>query len=332
MTTIEELLLGIAIGDAFGAGVEFQDYEWIQQQVDFSKFINARANIQVPAAQKAAFVKNYLPWDYTDDTEMTIGLIKALLDDRPFSEALLLEYWEKEYALGITQKGYGRNGHGSIAWYYEGKQSMEDIRAFQQNRPNPGNAPVMRVVPLAFAPTHLINSYATINATATHPHPKAIEASQCIAWAAEFLLCQQGTATEVIPYCLSKTDYSPDFETYLKAVDQLSPNITLQNLTTLAGKQPIEAPYFLAGIKGIPSDARYTTGAILFVLKHSSSAFEALKKSVYLGGDVDSVAAVCTGIAAGRWGLDTLPSFMLEQVEGVAYLKQLAQAFGSKFP
>jgi ADP-ribosylglycohydrolase len=33
---------------------------------------------------------------------------------------------------------------------------------------------------------------------------------------------------------------------------------------------------------------------------------EALKKSIYLGGDVDSVASITTGIIAGKAGLDSL--------------------------
>lgn len=41
----QNILLGIAIGDAFGAGVEFQDRNWIRKHVDFSKFVNARDKI-----------------------------------------------------------------------------------------------------------------------------------------------------------------------------------------------------------------------------------------------------------------------------------------------
>ena len=36
----EALFLGYAIGDAFGAGVEFQDRNWIRRHVDFTRFVN----------------------------------------------------------------------------------------------------------------------------------------------------------------------------------------------------------------------------------------------------------------------------------------------------
>ena len=79
-----ELLLGLAIGDAFGAGLEFQDRDWIRQHVDFSTFVNARHLIPSPADEPDLFTKNYSAWDYTDDTEMTLGLIHAMLSGKPF--------------------------------------------------------------------------------------------------------------------------------------------------------------------------------------------------------------------------------------------------------
>lgn len=49
---IENILLGTAIGDAFGAGVEFQDRNWIRKNVDFTKFINVRNRINVSEDKK----------------------------------------------------------------------------------------------------------------------------------------------------------------------------------------------------------------------------------------------------------------------------------------
>lgn len=159
---IEALLIGTALGDAFGAGVEFQDRDWIRAHVDFTQFVSVRHQIKVAPHQQSLFIQHYQDWDYTDDTEMTIGLIKALLSKQPFTEELLVQSWKAEYDQGKKEKGHGRNGHGSMAWYYSGEKSMEEIRAFQRNRPNPGNAPAMRAVPLGLLPEHLINDYAAL--------------------------------------------------------------------------------------------------------------------------------------------------------------------------
>lgn len=331
---IQNILIGTAIGDAFGAGVEFQDRTWIRANVDFSSFVNARHRIQVPQNEKALFTQNYNAWDYTDDTEMTIGVFKALIDSAPFSEDLLIQKWEEEYQKGVQEKGFGRNGHGSMSWYYSGEKTIEEIRSFQKDRPNPGNAPAMRAVPIGLIPAHLINDYAAINAKATHPNINAILASQCIARAAEFLLIKQGNPKHIISYCIQKVLLNSEYSSYLKEVDQLPAydNLSEKDLETLCGPQPIQAPYFLAGIKGLPSDSKYTTGCVLYLLKYASTPFDVLQKSVYLGGDVDSVASITTGILAGSMGLSSLPEFMLKSVEGIDYLKEIGTQFSASLP
>jgi len=329
---IENLLLGIAIGDAVGAGVEFQDRHWIRSHVDLTRFVNARAEITVPPEQKALFTENYQPWDYTDDTEMTIGLIKALCAEEPFSEDLLIQKWKEEYELGIANKGHGRNGHGSMGWYYRAEKTIEEIRNFQRNRANPGNAPAMRAVPLGLLPPLSINEYAAINANATHPNSNAILSSQCIAWATHFFLVEKGEAKDLIEYCARQMELNEEYLIYFEQISLLPTydELTPSDFRRLCGPQPIEAPYFLAGIHGVPSDSKYTAGAVLYVLQQSEDALQALRKSLYLGGDVDSVAAITTGIMAARWGLDSIPSFMLDRVEGRAYLREIALLFQAK--
>ena len=326
---IKEILLGIAIGDAFGAGVEFQDRDWIRQHVDFSKFVNARDQIKVAPEKKEVFTKNYTAWEYTDDTEMTIGLINALNSGEVFSEDLLVQKWKEEYDLGKAQKGYGRNGHGSMSWYYSGAKTIEEVRDFQRDRPNPGNAPAMRSVPLGLLRDDLINEYAAINANATHPNKNAVLSSQCIARASEYVLIKKGDRAHVIDYCFSTVNLNEEYKAYLSKVNELSmyENLNTEEFTILCGSQPIQAPYFLPGINGVPSDSKFTAGAVLYVLKNSKNPFEALKKSVLLGGDVDSVASITTGIMAGRFGLKGIPQFMINTIENLNYLEQVAEKF-----
>ncbi len=329
---MEDLLIGIAIGDAFGAGVEFQDRDWIRANVDFSKFINARGKINIEEERKKIFTQNYSTWDYTDDTEMTIGVIKALLSKKTFSENLLVEEWTKEYQKGISEKGFGRNGHGSMSWYFNGEKMIDEIRDFQRDRFNPGNAPAMRSVPLGLIGEKKINEFAKINANATHPNINAIISSQCIARATEFLLIKKGDAKNIIQYCKNHVSLNEEYETYFNEIEKLGSyeNLTDSDFEVLCGTQPILKPYFLSGIKGVPSDSKFTTGSVLYILKNSKNAFDALQKSIWMGGDVDSLASITTGIVAGRYGLESLPKFMLENVEGVPYLKQIAKAFEKK--
>lgn len=325
-----DLLLGLAIGDAYAAGLEFQDRDWILQRVDFSQFINVRDQIPVPAEKLPAFTQNYQPWDYTDDTEMSIGSIRALCSGQDISEQVLVDCWEAEYREGLHRKGYGRNGHGSMAWYYEGRLSIAEVRDFQRHRPNPGNAPAMRAIPFGFVEEDLVNQYAAINALATHPNAQAVQSSQIVARAARYFLVEDGAAEGLIAYCLQKIKLDEGYQNYLQTVDELPAyeKLSDEDFSLLLGPQPIQEPYFLPGIKGLPSDSKYTAGTVLYILKQSRDAFDALKKSVYLGGDVDSLAALTTGILAGRLGVKSLPRYMIEAVEGKEYLEKIAAMWG----
>lgn len=326
---IEEMLLGIAIGDAFGAGVEFQDRNWIRKNVDFTRFVNARHQIEVSEDKKEVFTKNYQAWDYTDDTEMIIGVLKALMSDRDLSEDLLINKWKEEYDKGIAEKGFGRNGHGSMGWFYSGEKTMDQIRDFQRGRKNPGNAPAMRSIPFGFVREDLINQYCKINANATHPNINAIISSQCIARATEYILVKKGDQKKVIDYCRKTVRLNEEYSVYFDKIDSLGiySDLEKEGFEVLCGSQPIQKPYFLSGINGVPSDSKYTTGCVLYILKTSLNPMDALMRSVNLGGDVDSVASITTGIMAGKNGLQSIPDFMRKEVEGINYLKKIGVRF-----
>ncbi|EAY25060.1 ADP-ribosylglycohydrolase family protein [Microscilla marina] len=323
---LQDILLGFAIGDAFGAGVEFQDRNWIRENIDFSSFVNVRSSVQALHTD----IQNYHDWEYTDDTEMTIGLIKALISEQPFIEELLVKFWKKEYEEGGNVKGYTRAGHGSISWVYSGEKTIDEVRRFQQKRRFPGNAPATRALPIGFIKDHLINDYAIINANATHPHSKAIAASIIVARATQYLLVQKRKQEDIIFYCAEFIkDIDSDTFNLIFQVESLPPpsELTEQDYIVLCGPQPIEPPKFLAGIKGLPSDAYHTSACVLYLLKHSKSAFEGLKNAILMGGDVDSIASICTGILSGKYGISSLPHFMIESVEGKPYLNDLARRF-----
>lgn len=326
----KELFLGYAIGDAFGAGVEFQDRHWIRQHLDFSALIDARATIRAKVPDPEMFTRHYTPWDYSDDTEMTIGTAKALISGPPFTEQLLIDHWTQEYSAGIEQKGYGRNGHGSMRWVYSGEKTIGEIREFQRTRDYPGNAAPMRAVPLGFASAHLLDEYAIINADATHPHPKARAASILIARATCYLLVERGDSTKLVDYLLpylQKIDQ--ETEMLIQSIEKLPPPELLEEVhyTTLCGPQPIQPPRFPEHIYGLPSDAMLTAGAVVYILKQFRNTYSGLQFAIRLGGDVDTIAGITTGILGARYGLDSLPDFMMRRVEGVDYLSELAVAF-----
>ncbi len=313
---VENMLLGLAVGDAFGLGIEFQNRDWIIKNIDFTRFVNKR---------EGKYAERYKLGYYSDDTEQSIGLIRALMDSRKFSERLLLEMWKEEYERSKREKGFSRQGYSSNTQdWLEGRKTPQDLLA-SQNKEDPGCAPPMRAVPLGLIDSKLINPYAIINADASNNFPKAEASSILVARASEYLIVQDGDQKSIFSYC-KKFISDEDTLRYLEQVDKLPPELDNSEFEALCGPQPM--PNFKhREVVGLPCSAMRVAGAALYVLKYSDSAFSGLKKAIQLGGDVDTVASICTGILAGKYGLNSIPKFMTEKTEGKEYLRKIASEF-----
>jgi len=320
--TIVNALKGVAIGDAFGLGIEFKSRFWMTENVKFDRFVNVWKGGK----------NNILPGTYSDDTEHTIGVVEALLSDSEFSEELLLCKFKEEYENDKKAKGYPRDGHGSIEDWYTGKKTIEEIRATQAERQDPGNAPVMRSVPLAFVPKENLLSYCTINANSTHPNDFGIKGSYLAALTAWYFLQNGGDSHSLISFLVSNFE-DEEIKWMLLAIDNLpAPDkLSEDDYLFLHGEQPLPYIKWDTNIYGLPCANMKTAYNVVYVMKHSLSAFDALKTSINMGGDVDSLAAVCTGIAAGRYGLESLPEFLLEKTEGLSRMDDLGQKLYNKF-
>ncbi|KKP39203.1 MAG: ADP-ribosylglycohydrolase superfamily [Candidatus Peregrinibacteria bacterium GW2011_GWF2_33_10] len=337
-TILINTLLGCAIGDSYGAGLENYAREWIADNIDFTHFVDLRTNHDVQAFRDP----KYRVWDYTDDTQMTIGLIKALIKRESSTasiEDLIMQCWLKEYEQDCQSKG--DRGHGYILSYFKGNKAIDEIRERQRIKLYPGNAAPMRATPIGFLPEEEINKIATINANLTHPHPKSIAASILIARATRFLVVERGDPRKLIEYCLKYIE-NTDQETIemLRQTDELPTplNLTKNQLQFLTKYRDPSPPTifidgqtvpikFSRGENGLFADAMLTAVSALYILKHSPNTFLGLISAVQLGGDVDSIASIVTAILGGRYGLGSLPEYMRQNVEGQDYLQKIATDF-----
>lgn len=326
-STFQNLLLGLAIGDAYGAGLEFRDRNWIREHVDFSRFYNERNDIPEVIAPDGSIIQGYRDWEYTDDTEMTLGCIKALLSREPLSEKLLQKLWIEEYESDKQRKGYGRHGHGSMRWVFNGEKTIEEIQDFQRNRPNPGNGAVMRILPFAFLPEKEINAACILSSNATHPNPRSSAASITVARTCYYLLFVSEDRTALVDYLLPHLhQLDEEMSASLEKIKSFPPpdQLTEAQFEVLCGQQPIVKPWYKDGLYGLPSDAMYTALSAVYLCMHCTDTFDGLKASIRFGGDVDSLASIVTGILGAKYGIDSLPAYMKENVEGKAMLEEIA--------
>ncbi|CAJ1373170.1 unnamed protein product [Effrenium voratum] len=296
---------------------------------------------------------------YTDDCEMTVGLVNGLLKHGlQLGEEEMLQAWQAEWDLAKQRPrpappGAERNGHGSIKGYFRGFRQIDEVRRLQASKEDPGNAPPMRALPLAFVDNAEVRQRLCIlNANATHPHPRARAASLLMAEGARWLIVEGGNRHEVISESLKRLQRSnasdAATEAQLQRLDELEDYHDWGNrfskmkactLELLCGPQPVPpADGISAGedgsskMHGLWSDAMRTSCLVLYLLKHHRGPLDILRASVDIGGDVDSIAALCLGVVGATAGLgfgeaEGLPWFLLEELEGVEYL----HARGAKF-
>jgi ADP-ribosylglycohydrolase len=322
-------LQGVAIGDAFGVGVENKCRKWIKENVDFTRYVNVWKN----------GVNNISPGTYSDDTEHTVAMCHALLSGKKFTSELLLDEFKKEYEKKKNEKGFPRDGHGSIKDWYTGKSTIEDIRKEQNSRTEPGNAPVMRAFPLAFLTNDEdVASYCKVNADCTHPHPLSTAASYLTVQTIRFFFFlhqKEETLFEFLARKIKENVYNDEFDIAdilerLEKVDALPHPMHLkeEDYVVLHGPQPLPryCKWITEDIYGLPCSGIKTALNIAYLAKYTWNApFEALQQSILMGGDVDSLAAITVGIACGMQGFENIPEFIMQSTEGLKELEDLGK-------
>ena len=296
---VTQLLIGDAIGDAFGFGVEMQDAYWLRQKV--TRLTSWPENPAKPEEHRFNSIRGM----YSDDCEMTVGLMKAFLEHgMNVTEEAMLTAWRVEWELAKRRPlpavpGAERSGHGSVKHFFRGRTTLEKLRESQASRVDPGNAPPMRALPLAFVDPERCQQLCLANADSTHPHPKARAASYVIAQAARWLIVERGKKSRVVEVALERLQSSdlnhaetawllqrigelPDYHSFGQRLRRMPEDVH----ALLCGQQPHPDLEHVPGgqdgtsaVHGLGSDAMRTAGVVLYILRFHRGPRDALLTS-----------------------------------------------------
>jgi len=331
MIPFRNVLVAIAVGDAFGSGIENLCRTWIMNNVDFTRYVDA----------KVGMCKiGYRAGDYSDDTSDTIAVIKTLMSGQKFNVDNLLSNIKIEWEESKTARdGVPRAGFGSITRYLSGECDIDVIRNLQKNRQYPGNAPPMRSIPIGFLNNDdLIDKYSKVNSDVTHPHPKGVCSAILIAQAAQFMLGDELNQSDIIShvnsFILGIDEETSNYINFVDTVDRGLFDVIDTDMAHLhpdyarvVGNQPYESFMTKEMVIGLNSDAMRTAGLALYIVKFSRSTYEGLRKAILDGGDVDSLAAIVCGLLSIRYDITDLPKFMIDGLENVNYLQEIGDQF-----
>ncbi len=214
---------------------------------------------------------------YTDDTVLTIAISNALTDGKTFEE-VLREYGLEEISLGVDKYGRSRFGKGFISWLKGEKEG----NSF-------GNGASMRISAIALYYDDLnMVLQKTKEATITsHNHKEAIRASQAVA-SAIYLARNDFSKDEIKDFLESRFKYFFDY-----SLEDLQRNYKFSS----------------ESIKSVPE--------AIFCFLESTSFEDCLRKSISIGGDTDTIAAISCSIAESYYGI---PEYLKEQA--LTYLSE----------
>lgn len=303
MTTLQQdqfagVVLGLAVGDALGAA-------WEGLAADLIYKLGPADKIVAHADGKTIF--------YTDDTQMMIGVVQALLDRGEIEKHALASRFAANYH---PDRAYGQGARQIINAIGAGDDWERVAAEVFQGKGSLGNGAAMRVAPLGlyFAPNlELVAQQAALSAAPTHCHEIGVDAARLMGVAAALAAMSAGDSfqRDRFLHALHSVAQTEEFQW------QISHALKLRPLDSL-------------GSFGNSLEAhRSVMTSIMCFANAPDSYSEAVSRAIGQGDDVDTLAAMTGALSGARLGLSGIPPRLLECLEdgeqGKTYLLELAE-------
>jgi ADP-ribosyl-[dinitrogen reductase] hydrolase len=283
----EGCLIGLAIGDAVGTTVEFEErgsFEPLTDMVGGGPF-----DLKVG--------------QWTDDTSMALCLAHSLIHNKGFdAKDQMNRYcnWYNHGYMSSTGKCFDI-GHTTLTALRKFLMTKDPMAGSTHPR-SAGNGGIMRLAPVPMFYGNQINDlifYAGESSKTTHAANEAVESSQLYATQIQAALSGQ-SKTEI----LSDSRFQP---TEPKVID-----IQNQSYINKTRDQIQGTGYVIDSLE-----------AALWCFNQSNSYEETVLMAANLGDDADTTAAVAGQIAGAYYGYDSIPQKWLDKLvmrEGIVEL------------
>lgn len=294
-------LLGLAVGDAVGAPFEGLSSETIYR--DFGSISRLISQLDLDEIQ------------YTDDTQMTIGICECLLEMKSIEPDYLAQCFKQNYDPG---RGYGQ-GVQSILDAMSRGEDWKQLVQTQFPGGSYGNGAAMRVAPIGlafFSNSALLRSQAEESAKVTHLHPLGVDGAVLVAFAISLLV--------------QSRDFNAK-ELFAQMHDVAATEEFRWQLTT-AGR--LDADEMISFGSSLPAHRSVTTAITCFT-GSPNSYVDTISRAIALGDDTDTLAAIAGALSGAYLGNNAIPVHLLEKLEngpkGRDYIDNLANELYMQF-
>ncbi len=325
-------LLGLAIGDALGYPVEFLNRSELRK-----KFGPRGVTDFVPSARHPAGT-------YSDDTQMTLAVARALLASRPDDLDDVMRHVRDEFcawadspdndrAPGQTCMDGARQLKAGVHWFSSGDPYSK------------GNGAAMRAAAIGLvyskAPRRLVEVSRAV-AICTHAHPtgvsSAIAAAAAVAYAVE-----GGAPAGLLGHLQRVLCHSRGVEGYQEVVNLDPLNEQLRRLDDVQRvlDQHTTADHAFDTLGGGWVGEEAVAGALFSylstptcfadtVLTGANASMSDEQARGFGRCDSDSIACIAGGISGAALGLEALPTDWVDRVENKDLLRRTADELWAK--
>jgi ADP-ribosylglycohydrolase len=279
------MLLELAIGDAYGAGFEYANRQLIRQFNTLSQYVQHPRH-------------GTHPGEYTDDTQMTLAIVEAMLSDEAWTPQHLARRFVEVFKRD-PHEGYAGSFYAFLQQVQDGEQFLAQIIPTSDK-----SGAAMRAVPIGLYPTpEEVIQRTTAQAAVTHNTPDGIHAAVAAALMAHYCAYQIGP----------KNDLGQFIEAHIAGT----------------WNDPWHGQ---VGSKGWMS-----VKAAITAVQQYHRLSDMLRACIDYSGDVDTVATIALGAAACSAEVEhDLPQTLVEHLEngpyGRDYLIGLDQQLQARFP
>lgn len=168
------MLLELAVGDAYGAGFEYVDRDYIERFNNLSRYVKHPRHAILPGA-------------YTDDTQMSLVIAEAIVKGIEWTPLNLAHQFVTAFKRDIRE-GYAGRFYDFLCFVKDGKQFLAEIIPKSDK-----SGAAMRSAPIGiFKAIEEVLEKARIQAAITHNTPDGIHAAQASALMSHYFLYDLG--------------------------------------------------------------------------------------------------------------------------------------------
>jgi ADP-ribosyl-[dinitrogen reductase] hydrolase len=219
----DTLLVELAVGDAYGAGFEYGEPDFVAAHNTLAGYVQHPRHIHIR------------PGRYTDDTQMTLAIAELLLAGTDWTPQNLADKFVEVYHRD-ERYGYAKRFHEFLRTVDTGTEFLARI-----NNNSDRSGAAMRVTPVGLLDTvEDVLHHATVQARITHNTPAGVEAAQAAALAVHYCHHRLGRTTD-LPHWLARhlpSDWSQPWQGPVGAQGMMSVHAAI---TALASTDSLSA-------------------------------------------------------------------------------------------